>query len=206
VIWGERPWYAPLHAAAAPAARVRSSLNSAQIGPYDHVVASLEASDPRSADVAELVASWVKQTMPELEVEHVGSTAVPQLAGKGIVDLMVLYPEGMLAQAREALDALGFQRQTFGVPFPEERPMRVGTVLLEGQVYRVHAHVLVATSWEVDCLRAFRDRLRADPGLAAAYVERKRELIAAGIVESPDYAEHKGGFILAAIDDWSGRG
>jgi GrpB-like predicted nucleotidyltransferase (UPF0157 family) len=180
-------------------------MKGTEIGPYDHVVASLEAPDPRSADVARLVATWVKQTMPELEVEHVGSTAVPELAGKGIVDLMVLYPEGMLVQARETLDALGFQHQTFGNPFPEERPMRVGTVLLEGKVYRVHAHVLVDTSWEVECLRAFRDRLRADPGLAAAYVERKRELIAAGIVESPEYAEHKGGFVLGAIDDWSGR-
>lgn len=181
-------------------------MKNAPIGPYEHVTATLEDPDPRSADVARLVASWVQQSMPDLEVEHVGSTAVPKLAGKGIVDLMVLYPDGLLAQARETLDNLGFQRQTFGDPFPEDRPMRVGTVLLAGKVYRIHAHVLAASSPEVEALRAFRDRLRDDPGLAAAYVQCKRGLIAAGIVESPEYAQHKGGFILAAIDEWSGRG
>jgi GrpB-like predicted nucleotidyltransferase (UPF0157 family) len=148
----------------------------------------------------------IRDRLPHVRVEHIGSTAVPELEGKGIVDLMVLYPDGMLAQARDCLDQLGFQRQDFGDPFPEERPMRVGTISVDGRDFRVHAHVLAAGSQEVRDLRLFRDLLREDPGLAAAYVTKKRELIAAGIVESPDYALHKTGFIRAVLDSHRASG
>jgi GrpB-like predicted nucleotidyltransferase (UPF0157 family) len=175
------------------------------IGPYHYTAAECVDPDPRADEAAGVVAALIREACPQLQVEHIGSTAVPGLPGKGIVDLMVLYPDGMLEVARAALDGLGFQRQTFGDPFPEDRPMRVGTVPCGSTVFRIHAHVLHRDAAEVEALRAFRERLCADPGLAAAYVARKRELIADGIVESPDYAVHKGSFILGALDEWSGR-
>ena len=171
-----------------------------RIGRYRHTQATCEKPDPRAVLAAARVCRMIRRRLPQLSVEHVGSTAVPELEGKGIVDLMVLYPDGMLAEARTCLDELGFQRQDFGDPFPEDRPMRVGTLAVDGREFRVHAHVLAASSAEVADLRRFRDLLRKEPGLAAAYVERKRELIAAGIVESPDYALHKTGFIRAVLE------
>lgn len=166
---------------------MRAALRRAcPIGLYQHRPASLEEPDPRAAEVAERIRGLVRAEQPELEVEHVGSTAVSGLAGKGIVDLLLTYPPGMLAAARDLLDRLGFQRQEFGDPFPEERPMRVGAVDLGGRCYKVHVHVISADSEEAVALRRFRDRLRSDPGLVDAYVRRKRELIAAGVVGSPD--------------------
>ena len=170
------------------------------IGRYHHRPATLEDHDPRAAQVAEYVRGLVRAELPSVEVEHVGSTAVPALPGKGIVDLLLTYPEGMLAAARGLLDALGFQRQEFGDPFPEERPMRVGTVDLDGRTYMVHVHVIDATSEEAIMLRRFRDRLCSDPGLAEAYARRKRELIEAGVVGSPEYALEKTGFIRAVLE------
>lgn len=161
--------------------------------------ASLEEHDPSAADVAEVVRAMVRERLPHVEVEHVGSTAVPNTAGKGVVDLMLTYPAGQLEAARACLDSLGFQPQTFGTPFPEERPMRVACVELDGREYRVHVHVIAEGSQEVAALRTFRDRLRADPSLVEAYVRRKQELIDAGIVNSPDYAEQKTGFILNVL-------
>ena len=169
------------------------------IGRYHHRPATLEAPDPRAAQVAEYVRGLIRAALPEVEVEHVGSTAVPALPGKGIVDLLLTYPEGMLVPARGLLDTLGFQRQEFGDPFPEDRPMRVGSVDLDGRSYKVHVHVICATSEEAILLRRFRDRLCSDPGLAEAYARRKRELIDAGVAGSPDYALEKTGFIRAAL-------
>ncbi|HEY6379704.1 MAG TPA: GrpB family protein [Candidatus Dormibacteraeota bacterium] len=171
-----------------------------RVEPYRHTAARCVGFDPHAADVAALVAQIVCERCPGVVVDHVGSTAVPGCAGKGIVDLVATYPEGRLAETRAALDALGFQRQTFGDPFPEERPMRVGTVRLGGRRYRVHVHVIAAASPEVIALRRFRDLLLDDPELAGAYVERKRALIAAGVVGSPAYSEAKGGFIRAALE------
>ncbi|TMD06272.1 MAG: GrpB family protein [Chloroflexi bacterium] len=142
------------------------------IEPYQHTPASCRAFDPHAGEVAETVAALLRSRLPELQVEHVGSTAIPGCAGKGIIDIMAVYPDGMLEQARAAVDSLGFQPQTFGEPFPENRPMRVGTMRLHGRRYRIHVHVIAASSEEVDALRTFRDRgrlhqLGAVPGPAA---------------------------------------
>jgi GrpB-like predicted nucleotidyltransferase (UPF0157 family) len=170
------------------------------VEPYQHTPARCVTFDPRAADVAAAVAEMLRARCPAVILEHIGSTAVPGCDGKGIVDLVAIYPAGALADTRAALDALGFQRQTFGDPFPEERPMRVGTLKVKGRRYRVHVHVVAADSPEVSALLRFRDRLRDDPSLAVAYAARKRALIAAGVVESPDYSEAKGSFIRTVLD------
>jgi GrpB-like predicted nucleotidyltransferase (UPF0157 family) len=170
------------------------------IEPYQHTPASCRAFDPHAGEVATAVAALLHSRCPELYVEHVGSTAVPGCAGKGIIDMMAVYPDGMLEEARAAVDSLGFQPQTFGEPFPEERPMRVGTMRLNGRRYRIHVHVIAASSREVDALRTFRDRLRRNTALVRDYVTRKRNLIARGVTGSPDYARAKGAFISSVLE------
>ncbi len=169
------------------------------IGPYprDPGVA-FQDYDARTTDVARRIADAIMAQLPGVTVEHIGSTAVPGCAGKGVVDLMLVYQPGQLGVAKELLKALGFQRQTHGHRFPETRPMRVGTLEHDGTVFRAHIHVLEAGSDEVTALRRFRDRLRADPQLVAAYVARKREILAAGVNEPADYTARKGKF----IEDW----
>jgi GrpB-like predicted nucleotidyltransferase (UPF0157 family) len=171
------------------------------IEPYQHTPATCRAFDPHAGEVADTVAAMLRSSLPELQIEHVGSTAIPGCAGKGIIDLMALYPDGMLEQARDAVDSLGFQPQTFGEPFPEDRPMRVGTMRFKGRRYRIHVHVIAASSDEVDAMRTFRDRLRRSSSLVRAYVARKRHLIADGVTGSPEYARAKGGFISSVLSE-----
>jgi GrpB-like predicted nucleotidyltransferase (UPF0157 family) len=155
--------------------------------------------DPRAAEVAQRIAEAITRCMPAATVEHIGSTAVPGCAGKGVVDLMLLYPEGQLEAARELLDALGFQRQTVGHLFPESRPMRVGVLEHQGNPFRVHVHVIAASSPEVAALRTFRERLRADPQIRTAYVARKRTILASGVTDYRVYTEMKGSFVRLAL-------
>src|ERR1041384_8410236 len=100
----------------------------AMIGQYQQLPAACRDYDPRSAEVAEQISRMILAQLPSLTVEHIGSTAIPGCAGKGIIDLMILYPDGQLEAAKATLDALGFQRQTSRDPFPGDRPMRVGGV------------------------------------------------------------------------------
>src|SRR5262245_8570819 len=162
---------------------------------YHEAPASYHEYDPKAPDVARLVGEAIAAAEPRLAVEHVGSTAVPGCAGKGVVDLMLLYPAGLLDAAKAALDRLGFQRQSTRDPFPEDRPMRLGAIEHSGKVYRLHVHVIAAEADEAAVLRSFRDRLRADPILRAAYEVRKREIVQAGITDSVNYSEAKGDFI-----------
>jgi GrpB-like predicted nucleotidyltransferase (UPF0157 family) len=145
------------------------------------------------------MAARIAEIEPKLVVEHIGSTAVPGCAGKGIVDLAVLYDERDLERAKQILDMLGFQRQSTRDPFPESRPMRVGAISHAGRMYQLHAHVVCADSPEIIELRAFRDRLRADPELRAAYESTKRQIIAAGVTDSVAYCEAKESFIRQAL-------
>jgi len=169
------------------------------IGPYHSAPATCQDYDPCAVEVAQRIEQMIGAQLPAVQVEHIGSTAVPGCAGKGIVDLMVLYPDGHLEAVKALLDTLGFQRQTGRDPFPEERPMRVGSLEHQGRVFRLHVHVIAATSPEATALRTFRDRLRADAALRAAYVARKREIIASGVTDSIDYCLAKGTFVEEAI-------
>jgi GrpB-like predicted nucleotidyltransferase (UPF0157 family) len=168
------------------------------VGPYEEAPAQCHEYDPRSPEVAGALARAILEQAPTMRVEHVGSTAVPGCDGKGIIDLLVMYPNGGLEVAKKALVDLGYQPQKSGNPFPEDRPMRTGTVLYKGMRFRVHAHVVWASSPEAANLILFRDRLRGDPTLLAEYVARKRSIIGSGITHTGDYSNAKSTFIRRA--------
>ena len=130
--------------------------------------------DQRVVEVACLVGRTIQNVAPELQVEHVGSTAVPGCFGKGIVDLAVLSGDGFLARARAVLGGLGFQKPSGPDPFPESRTMRVGCIEHGGQSFRIHAHVIAFGSDEHRQLVSFREALRASSELRRSYENGKR--------------------------------
>jgi GrpB-like predicted nucleotidyltransferase (UPF0157 family) len=166
---------------------------------YERQPAVCRPRDPRAVEVASLVGEALVARMPSLRVEHIGSTAVPDCAGKGTVDLAVLYPPGSLSRARDLVDALGFQRQQTPDAFPEDRPMRVGAIKHAGEVFQLHLHIICADADEVAGLLSFRDRLRGDAKLRQAYVTRKRAIIADGVSDPLEYCYAKGHFIDEAL-------
>jgi GrpB-like predicted nucleotidyltransferase (UPF0157 family) len=183
-----------------------TSGDPAPIGLYSNSPAVCCDYDPAFPAVAERVAALIADHAADILTEHIGSSSVPGCHGKGIVDLAVLYPPGRLEAAKQTLAILGFQAQSSRDPFPEDRPMRTGSLEFARRIYRLHAHVIARGAPEAAELRAFRDRLRSDPQLVAAYVARKRQILAAGVTDSLDYCMAKGGFVqvcLAAILDCS---
>jgi GrpB-like predicted nucleotidyltransferase (UPF0157 family) len=149
--------------------------------------------------VAGRVIELIEAAAPWVNAEHIGSTAIPGCAGKGIVDLVVLYPRGKLEETREAVDTLGFQPQRAGHEFPEDRPMRVGAIDFEGRIYRLHAHIVAADSAEAKALYRFRDVLRNDGTLRDAYQAKKRAILQSGTSDPAGYTHAKGEFINAVI-------
>jgi GrpB-like predicted nucleotidyltransferase (UPF0157 family) len=166
---------------------------------YEALPTRCNPHDPGAPAAAAALAGFLRDRLAGAVVEHIGSTAVPGCAGKGIIDLAVHYPDGQLAAIRNGIDALGFQRQTTRDPFPEERPMRTGAFDYEGRRYLVHVHVVAAGSTEAEDLRYFRECLRADPELRAAYVAYKKKILASGVSDPVDYALAKGEFIRQCL-------
>jgi GrpB-like predicted nucleotidyltransferase (UPF0157 family) len=169
------------------------------IGPYASLPAVCRDYDPRAAAVARQIGHLISEHLPDIHAEHVGSTSVSSCAGKGIVDLMIPVPEGEMDATKELLDRLGFQRQSGPDPFPEDRPMRVGSLLHDGVAFQLHVHVIPASSLEVEEMRFFRACLQSDPELKKAYVARKRKIIADGITDPLEYCKSKGEFLKAVL-------
>lgn len=169
---------------------------------YDDPADAFRPYDARCPAVAAIIADLIERAAPFVRVHHVGSTAIPGCDGKGVVDVLVTYPPGRLTEARDAVDALGFQRQTnHPDPFPEERPVRVGAIRHDGDAFRIHAHVVAADSPEVAEQLGFRDRLRGDPALVAEYVAGKRAVLARGVRDSSGYNAGKNEFIKRVIGE-----
>ncbi|HZI83151.1 MAG TPA: GrpB family protein [Casimicrobiaceae bacterium] len=167
--------------------------------PYSNSGAGYVEYDRAAIDVAGVVAGLIERAAPWAKVEHIGSTAIPGCAGKGIVDVMVMYPAHQLEATRVAIDRLGFQPQKTGHIFPDERPMRVGAIEHDGKRYRLHAHVIAMTSSEIASLRRFRDLLRADAALRDAYQDKKRAILQSGLSEPRAYTQAKGEFISSVM-------
>ncbi len=170
------------------------------IGSHSHPGAMCIPYDPLAPEAAREIIRLIVVRDSSITVEHVGSTAVPGCDGKGVLDLLVMYESGKLERAKAVLADLGFQKQTGRDPWPEDRPMRVGSLEFEGKRFPIHAHVIARGSAEALELLRFRDRLRADPNLRAAYVARKREIIRQGVADSLEYSIVKGGFVRDALD------
>src|SRR5450631_3561133 len=88
--------------------RRQNSLGEAMssILPYAVMPAMYVEYDPGAPAVAARVKAIIEASAPWALVEHIGSTAVPGCAGKGIVDLAAFYPPDTLARTREAIDHL----------------------------------------------------------------------------------------------------
>ncbi|MBJ7596714.1 MAG: hypothetical protein DLM67_11020 [Candidatus Nephthysia bennettiae] len=128
-----------------------------------------------------------------VRIEHVGSTSVPELAAKDIVDIQVsVRTFGPQVAYQDVLERLGYYHR----PDPEAAHRFFG--LLDASGRRVgNLHVCESGSeWERRHL-AFRDRLRGDPQLCREYERLKRRL-APLYTDINEYADAKGEFIGAA--------
>jgi GrpB-like predicted nucleotidyltransferase (UPF0157 family) len=105
------------------------------------------------------------------DIQHMGSTAVPGLAAKPIIDILVAVDS--LDPAEEyiaALAPLGYQTAPGGAT---DR-----IFFLKGVPRTHHLHIVLAGSWAHRRHIAFRDYLRAHPETVQAYEDMKRALAA----------------------------
>jgi GrpB-like predicted nucleotidyltransferase (UPF0157 family) len=168
------------------------------IGPYRRAPVQVHQPDPAAPEVARRLIELIATRWPQTPAEHVGSSAVPGLAGKGIIDLLLAADPADIPAITKTLLELGFQPQV-PAAFPASRPMLWGTFRHGPTDYRVHVHVVPASSPEVAAMRGFRDALRADPLLRRRYAALKRTIVAGGPVDPVAFTKAKHDWIVAAL-------
>lgn len=157
--------------------------------------------DPRAAVVAARVDAVVRAARPDLEVAHIGSSAVPDLAGKGVVDLGI-HPASRadVPAIEQLLLGLGFQRTRGPGAFPNSRPLLIGGLEEGGEVMPIHLHV-IPDPGEWTRQLTFRDELRRDPELRARYAALKHQIVEGGAPSSLQYSLSKTAFIRGVLED-----
>lgn len=130
-------------------------------------------------------------------VEHIGSTAVPGLVAKPVVDVLVAVPDVEDEPAyADPLVAAGY---VLRVREPGHRMLRT-------PARDVHVHVWREGSREVARHLAFRDRLRADAGDRTRYAAVKEGLAARDWPSMDAYADAKDAVVAAVLARAGWRG
>jgi GrpB-like predicted nucleotidyltransferase (UPF0157 family)/GNAT superfamily N-acetyltransferase len=137
-----------------------------------------------------------------MRLEHFGSTAVPGLRAKPIIDILVIHPEPAL------WPALVGTITSAGYAYWAENPRKDRMFFVKGMppsgARRTH-HVHVRLPGDAQAELEFRDLLRADPGLVRRYAMLKEELAARFSDDREAYTEGKTEFVANALGQFPKR-
>lgn len=147
--------------------------------------------DPRWPDLFAREAARIRSALGELalRIEHAGSTAVPGLPAKPVIDLLLVVAD----TAREetylpALEAAGYVLRIREVNWYQHR-------MFKGPDTDINLHVFSAGCPEIDRMLIFRDRLRSHPADRDRYAAVKLDLARKKWKYVQNYADAKAAVI-----------
>jgi len=128
-----------------------------------------------------------------LQVEHVGSTSVPGLAAKPIIDILLVVPNSADESSYvPALEAAGYILTIREPDWYEHR-------LFKGPDTNVNVHTFSPRCSEIHRMLLFRDWLRSHPADRERYERTKRELAMQDWKYVQNYADAKTAIVEAII-------
>ncbi|MWV48524.1 GrpB family protein [Rathayibacter sp. VKM Ac-2803] len=158
------------------------------IGGREALRVGLHPSDDRWPGLYEQHRRRILDALPDVEVEHIGSTSVPGLAAKPIIDIVVAVAD--ITAEEDYLDALLEAGYELRVREPGHRLVRTPE-------RDVHVHVYGRGAREIDDYLLLRDRLRSDPAERALYESTKTTLLGRPWDDMNAYADAKTEVVLA---------
>ena len=127
-------------------------------------------------------------------LEHAGSTSVPGLAAKPVIDIILAVTDSAdEAGYVRAMEAAGYVLRIREPGWHEHR-------LFKGPDTDVNLHVFSAGCPEIERMLLFRDRLRSDAAERGRYERTKRELASREWRYVQHYADAKGEVVEAIIE------
>jgi GrpB-like predicted nucleotidyltransferase (UPF0157 family) len=166
-----------------------AQLRAVTIGPLDRLDGRvvLQEYDPRWPEQFAREEKRIREALGErvLRVEHVGSTSVPGLVAKPLIDILLVVDDpGDEPAYVPALEAAGYRLRIREPDWHQHR-------LLKGPDVDVNLHVFGPGSPEVERMVRFRDHLRADRADRELYAATKRSLAERRWRHVQNYADAK---------------
>ena len=136
-----------------------------------------------------------------IRIDHIGSTAVPGLAAKPIIDVQIS------VESLEGLDSFRPGIESCGFMWRSENPDLTKRYFREQPGRRrTHIHVRTHGSFSEQFALLFRDYMRSHPGRANEYAQLKRELAPLLRSDREAYVRAKGPFVwetMQMADEWA---
>ena len=148
---------------------------------------SLAEADPTWPQAFADEAARVRAALGEqvLLLEHVGSTSIPGLAAKPVIDMVLAVADSAHEEAYvPPMEAAGYVLRIREPDWHEHR-------LFKGPDREINLHVFTEGASEIARMLRFRDTLRSDPEARASYESTKRELAARTWTYVQHYADAK---------------
>ena len=162
------------------------------------IICNYDPNWPHQFDYERIQLLSILEQLVPVAIEHIGSTSVPLLGAKPVIDIMI----GV--QSDDHLDVLIAPIQTLGYVYGKEheadmpfrRFFRKDTDGLRS--HHIHAVSRSHPFWETHL--TFRDHLRSNPAVAREYETLKRGLAAQYRFDPDGYSTAKGPFITSVLE------
>jgi GrpB-like predicted nucleotidyltransferase (UPF0157 family)/predicted kinase len=131
-----------------------------------------------------------------VEIQHIGSTAIPGLEAKPVIDILVTVPK--LSDAVACIAPLHELGYTF-IDYPQNTDRRF---FRKGLPRTHHLHIVEQGSASMHDHLDFRDALLSDPALRSEYQQLKVELAAKYKNDRAKYSDSKTEFVQRVLREW----
>jgi GrpB-like predicted nucleotidyltransferase (UPF0157 family) len=184
-------------AEAEPPSAAEMRLRAATIGEPERLDGRIELRpyDPEWPRQYEREAHRVVEALGDraLRLEHVGSTSIPMLLAKPIIDMLLVVADSSIeAEYVPAMERAGYLLRIREPDWYEHR-------LFKGPAASINLHVFSAGCAEIDRMITFREHLRADVADRELYERTKLELAARRWDYIQEYADAKTEVVEAII-------
>jgi len=156
--------------------------------------------DSKAPEIFKEIRRFIYNIIPyQIEVEHIGSTAVPGLGGKGIVDTLIITNKEYMQRIVETLEFKGYKYNPQGGT-PMERLFASGPYKYRGKELHIHVHITFFRSKEHRDKLLFRNYLRKHLDEAKRYYELKKQWSKEAGTDSSKYTELKTRYINETLE------
>ena len=133
-----------------------------------------------------------------IRIEHVGSTSIPGLGGKGIIDIAIKTPKKEFSQFIKKLGKIGYKYNPTH-PGDNRRLFLEKIISSSGKEKRTHVHLCLSPKY-FNSFILFREHLRNNEKERDKYAKIKKEAVKYAKGEGKEYRKYKDGFLEKAME------
>jgi len=132
-----------------------------------------------------------------IDIEHIGSTSVPGLGGKGIIDILVSTARESIFSAKKKMEKAGYEFRE--VASTKSRLFFRRDYKRGGKIRRVHLHLVKFGGKDYAMAIGFRNYLIKYPEITKKYVLLKKDAVKKAKGDGKLYRKYKNGFIAKIV-------